>query len=251
MTESNTFIIIDDREPHELVEAVQALEIDVKVMQLYIADVTISEKTCIEIKRVKKRPNYAPFAKYREYNDFIASQEDNRLYRQARDRRDNYECNFVIIELEPGADLFTKAIPKQRFDHMIQSMAVYYHSVFLYSSSTEETAQMIADILARDIKGDHYVSPINKRPRPATLRDEQINMVAGLLDVSDKKANVLLDIFKSPWEILTWIKNTTIRYTKGGNPKLAKDQYEIKGFGPKFFLKNQKMLVGIEENDQN
>lgn len=218
-----------------------------------IGDVCVSERTVIEIKRVKNTPgSWLPHMKYGDYNDLWASVLDGRIYTQAKNRFENFEVNFVILEIEEGADMFHKTLTPKTFDEIMITLATSFHSVILYSSTNAETLALIQSIAEKDVEMK-YVSPINPRPKPKSLKDKQINFLAGLDNVSDKKSNLLLEEVGSPLEILQWILDIDIQYTKSGRPKLPKGGLQVKGFGPKFFLENQTMLItntiGEEPNE--
>ena len=70
-------------------------------------------------------------------------------------------------------------------------------------------------------------------------------IVCKLIDVSDKKADVLLGTFKTPMSVFNAIMESKVIFTSTGNPKGIEGPFIfLKGFGPKFILKNQKMLNG-------
>ena len=65
----------------------------------------------------------------------------------------------------------------------------------------------------------------------------------GLLQVSEKKAKILLEHFKTPYEVLQAIIQTEIILTKSGKPKgFSGDLDVLKGFGYKFLSVNKELL---------
>ena len=69
-------------------------------------------------------------------------------------------------------------------------------------------------------------------------------MVCKLMDVSDKKADVLIDYFGSPMNIFQAILDSEIEYTRTGNPKgIIGPIRELKGFSYKFIAKNKELLT--------
>lgn len=73
---------------------------------------------------------------------------------------------------------------------------------------------------------------------------DQKKIICKLLIISDKKADLLLEYFGTPWKIFEAIFSSTILYTRTGNPKgITGPIGEIKGFGPKFIAKNQELLL--------
>ena len=73
--------------------------------------------------------------------------------------------------------------------------------------------------------------------------DSQLFFLEGLFQVSEKKAKILLDHFKTPYKVLQGIMETEIIYTKSGKPKgISGKLGELKGFGHKFLKINKELL---------
>ena len=73
--------------------------------------------------------------------------------------------------------------------------------------------------------------------------DSQLFFLEGLFQVSEKKAKILLDHFKTPYNVLQAITQTEIIHTKSGKPKGISGVLDVlKGFGHKFLSVNKELL---------
>ncbi|MHA1718737.1 MAG: hypothetical protein ACTSWX_10705 [Promethearchaeota archaeon] len=73
--------------------------------------------------------------------------------------------------------------------------------------------------------------------------NSQLFFLEGLFQVSEKKAKILLNHFKTPYNVLKAIVETEITYTKSGNPKgVLGSLGKLKGFGYKFIKINRNLL---------
>lgn len=223
--------IFDIREENSgLISYIKELGLPHQVDQLHIGDVAISDKTVIEIKRITHKGN-----------DLRASLFDNRLYPQAKDRKENYSITIMLVEMHKGVKPFDDYFTKEHWNSLITTLAIDYHTTTLTTDSTDETIQIIYDAWFKEISNDHYISPCNKKPKPKTMREKQLYFLSGLDDIGDKGGNELLDLYKTPINILAMIIDTQITYTKGGNPRRPVNLPD--GFGPLFIIKNQELLL--------
>ncbi len=106
--------------------------------------------------------------------------------------------------------------------------------------------------IASWVQEDHD-DPIiaRKSPKSRDPRDNQLFFLQGLHNTGQKKANILLDTFESPTGVLNAILDSKVIYKKTGNPKRVEGPVEnLEGFGPKYLLKNQKLLRQSGKNSQ-
>ena len=212
-----------------------------RVETLHKGDFAISDRVAGEIKRIKK-PQYKDD---RAHNDLVASLHDNRLYEQLEGLTQMYDVSLLIIEMEPGASLYTPFFEEKHWRSLRLSVEIGFNVHIYMTRSHEETVELIYLIWEHEKKGKHYVSPCNKAPRPKSLRDQQKYLLSGLVDVGDEKSEMILDHFKTPIGAFNWISDTEISFTKSGSPRRPKDAPA--GFGAKFILKNQKILKGEDD----
>jgi len=191
------------------------------IKTLDIGDFVLSERCCGEIKRVSYTGN-----------DLKSSLFDGRLYEQSEQRRDNYEINIMIIEITSKHKLFDQHFTKQHLKSLEFSLIIDFNTHVYYTESTKGTIELIYKIWEKLKKGKRYVTPINKRKIPFTLKQKQIRFISGLLDVGKLKATELIRDWGNPLEVIAWIF------------KEKDDQYKVEGFDKEFFKKNRDLLDG-------
>jgi hypothetical protein len=147
----------------------------------------------------------------------------------------------MISEWERGVNPFNVNFTKDHWDSIIISLAVQFRTTVIITNTQDETIQVLYEILIKDLKGEHYISPCNKTPKPASLREQQQYLLSGLADTGDKSTLDLLQQFGTPMEVFKVLCNLVVEYTKGGNPKKPKDAPA--GIGPLYILKNQELLL--------
>ena len=162
--------IFDERERRsDLFPTLYKLYLDHKVETLDIGDFILSERCCGEIKRIT----------FTEH-DLKDSLFDGRLYEQSEQRRDNYEINIMIIQITSRKKLFDEHFTKQHLKSVEFSLIIDFNTHVYYTESTIDTINLIYKIWERLKKGKRYVTPINKRKIPFTLKQKQIRFISGL-----------------------------------------------------------------------
>jgi len=191
-----------------------------EVKTLDIGDFVLSERCCGEIKRVSYTGN-----------DLKSSLFDGRLYEQSEQRRDNYEINIMIIEITSKKKLFDEHFTKQHLQSLEFSLIIDFNTHVYYTESTKDTIELIYKIWERLKKGKRYVTPINKRKIPFTLKQKQIRFISGLLGIGKIKATELIQDWGTPMNVFDWIVNDD------------KSKYKVEGFDKEFFYRNQELLL--------
>lgn len=212
-----------------------------QIEQLKIADCALSQKACLENKNISKSGNH----------DLEASLHDDRIHEQSEQRKNNYDWNGIIIMIEKGAQFYTPFFTPMHWDSLRFTLITQFESHIFIVNTEEEKVKLIYNLYEKFKEGEYHVDPTNKTPRPNPKQDynNQLYFLSGLFDIGKDKAKALLDHFTKPILIIKWIVKTQIRFTKGGNPKISETSVKIPGFGPKFFLKNQKMLLEVAKNE--
>jgi len=222
-------ILVDNRE-HKLMALLDKKKdiITYDSEQLDIADIVISEEVAIERK---------------EGFDFVSSIMDNRLFEQLLRLKDTYQNPILILE----------GLNDKVFNNVGMKISSIYGALAFISyklgisviptRNLEETAIVIERIAFREqVKNDMpFLS--RKAPKKMSKEDRRIYIIEGLVDIGPKKAKLLIEKFGTPHKVLKAIKNTSITFTKTGNPKgIDGPLQNIKGFSWKFVQKNKKIL---------
>jgi ERCC4-type nuclease len=213
----------------------------IEVIDAKIVDVEMGISAC-EIKRVTCSSN-----------DIWSSVKDGRFDDQAISMGLNFEHPCFIFEIQDKKNLYVYAdtpehsFTPEKFESLCLTMSWDFKCPVYITESPKETMELILKLWKKDQTGPKVVTPTNKEPKPRTLRDQQIYWLSGFYDMGDKKTEEILTIFKQPFKILKWILETQLTYTK--NNTIKGTTSTIPGYGPKFFQKNQELLLTEVKNN--
>jgi DNA excision repair protein ERCC-4 len=216
-------IIIDSREPKLISQQLIKLGVKVKTQSLNLGDYIIGPDHIVERKTG---------------HDFIQSLYDKRLFDQTHRMLEEYENVILILE---GLDVDSE-IQKNIFGALAY-LVIRRRITILPSTDKIETAHLI-ERMASWVQEEHD-DPILMRggPKRLTLKEKQEYFIQGLDGVGLKTADLLLDTLRSPNKIIEAINESSIVYTKTGNPKgITGKLAGIKGIGVKFVEKNKELL---------
>lgn len=176
---SGVKIITDFREKNTyLLKELMALGADVKMQRLNVGDYLLSDKVCVEIKKVA---------------DFVDSIIDGRLISQMKDLR-QYDFPLVIVEGEE--DIYAqRKIHPNAIRGMIARIMFGFQIPILHTQSPRETAAHLFIIAKQeqfpDPKWQYHQS------KPFTLKQQQEFIASTLPGIGKVLAKPLLERFKS------------------------------------------------------
>ena len=233
-------IVIDSRERHLIDFFNQKTEklVALNVQQLDVGDVIISDVCAIERK---------------DGFDYVVSLIDNRLFEQLLRLREAYEYPILIVE---GLNQFVFDNVNVKLSSIYGSLAKIIYKLqinIVYTANLEHTVFFI-ERLATQIYSENLEESLVVRSAPKKLSPEErrVYIVEGLIECGSKKAKMLIDRFKTPFEVIMAIKNTKIIYTRTGKPKgISGPLEELAGFGFKFVEKNQDILFNSNQELSN
>jgi len=233
-------VVIDARE-RQLIEFFnQKTEklVEISVQQLDVGDVVISTVCAVERK---------------EGFDYVASLIDNRLFEQLLRLKEAYECPILIVE---GLNQFVFDNVNVKLTSIYGALAKIIYKLqitVVYTANLEHTALFI-ERLAKQIYSESSEESLVVRSAPKKLNPEERRayVVEGLIECGPKRAKLLIDRFKTPFEVFMAVKNTKIMYTRTGKPKgISGPLEEVAGFGYKFVEKNQDILFNFDKKISN
>ena len=233
MTNQNKLlhVIIDHRETKlkDLFDKKKEF-IEYESKQLDIADIVVSKDVAIERK---------------EGFDFVSSIIDNRLFEQLLRLKETYPNPILILE-GLNDEVFKNTGMRLSSIYGALSFISYKLAIAIIPTrNLEETAIVIERIAYREQVKDDMPLLSRRAPKEMTVEDRRAFIIEGLVDIGPKKAKVLIEKFKTPFNVIKAIKNTEIIYTRTGNPKDIKGPLkEINGIGWKFVHKNREILFG-------
>ena len=239
MTENNVLHVIIDNREQKLMKVLDQKKdkITYENKQLDIADILISKEIAIERK---------------EGFDFIASIKDNRLFEQLLRLKETYDTPILILE---GLNDIVFENTGMNINSIYGALSFVSYKLgisVIPTRNLEDTAIVIERIAFREQMKDDMPLMSRIAPKKMNLQERRYFIMEGLVDIGPKKAKLLIDTFKTPYNALRAIRNTNIEYTKTGNPKgisgIIKNK-GLKGFSWKFIKKNKELLFGFIDKD--
>lgn len=228
-SDTKLHIIIDHRE-RKLFKNLdkKSDKIRCETRNLEVADIVISEDVAIERKTG---------------SDFISSIIDGRLFEQLLLLIDTYPNPILILE---GFDYLALEDTGMNLSSIYGALAYIAYKLgvaVIPTRNINDTIIVIERIAYREQVED--IKPVLSRraPKGMSVEERRVFIVEGLLDTGPKKAKMLIEEFKTPYDVLYAIKNTNIIYTKTGTPKGIEGPIsKLPGFGWKFIEKNKELL---------
>jgi len=176
--------------------------------------------------------------------DFVSSMLDKSLHSQAA-RMAKYFAGWKFVFLEGFISVMVDDPHNTNISNWIRSMRVTLRQYDVCMWQMDDIYMLIYELRRLDEKCGETPQIHEKIDDKYSGWSNAKKIVCKLIDVSDKKADILLEKFKTPWNIFQAIGKSDILYTKSGKPKLDVDSpfYNLKGFGVKFVLKNRELLL--------
>jgi ERCC4-type nuclease len=211
---------------------------EIEFANLEIGDAQISDECVFEIKRITNTWNPQSQS---NANDFISSVYDGRYWNQTEERWINFKRCIVIIQIEEGAKIFNQHFGEAAYNRIMRESILDYDQHFEYAKTHADVFEIILSFLDASVRRKDHHDPTNKKKKEQDLYDKQIYLLSSIDDCSKMKAEILLDEFGTPLNVIGHIIGTEITYTKTGNIKGTTSN--IDGFGPQFFLKNKPIFI--------
>jgi hypothetical protein len=165
-----------------------------------------------------------------------------------------YEHPFVILQMTPNTWASMDSRVSVGLLGLFIRLFLEDKQGVLPTRHVKDTALCIKSLAKRVQIEDRPPVLARIKPKANTLFDAQKTLVQGLRLCGPKKTLVLCDIFASPLDIILGIQQSSIVYTKTGNPKGVNGEFaDIEGFSWSFLLENQELLNTLisEEPDLN
>lgn len=174
-------IIADDREPPEVIEALQALEgCAVMVKRLALGDYQFGEQLLFERKTLP---------------DFVASIMDGRLFRQAA-RLAGAKSRALIILEGRVKDIAHYGISREALQGALVCVSAMFGIPLLRSFDPQETARLMA-FSANQLKSAQNGAVSRNGRRPKGKQQLQLRILQELPGIGPARAHALLDRYGS------------------------------------------------------
>nr|MDO8084334.1 ERCC4 domain-containing protein [Candidatus Sigynarchaeum springense]MDO8117830.1 ERCC4 domain-containing protein [Candidatus Sigynarchaeota archaeon] len=223
----NPKILMDYREPAEIKAWLEQEGVAVDQGRLEVGDYSISGDVIVERK---------------SGNDLTSSIMDNRLFEQVNRLYESASNPILILENFNSIFDNTDMNPASIFGALVY-LAWRFSLPVIPARDWRDTALILKRLAIRvQIKDE---DPILARgvPKLMTIDERKAFLLEGLIGVGPKTAMKLIAEFKSPMRVFKAIQDSTVLYTKTGNPKgIEGPLADIKGIGPKFLLENKKLF---------
>ncbi|MDY6769987.1 MAG: DEAD/DEAH box helicase [Candidatus Nanohaloarchaea archaeon] len=178
-------IAADDRE-NAVMKELSRRDVAVRSTRLEVGDFLVSDRTAVERKTAE---------------DFVDSLVDNRLFPQLQAMTSEFSNPVLLIE---GDDLYGhRDVHPNAIRGALSSVALDYGVPMLWSSGVEDTAELLTALTRREQEEQDRDVDIRGEKSPATERELQEYLVAGLPNVSTTLAERLLDEFGTAEAVFT------------------------------------------------
>ena len=222
-------IVMDDREPEEIKNWLENEGVAVDKQRLEVGDYVISSDVVVERK---------------SSTDLTTSIIDNRLFEQVIRLYDCASSPILILENFNSIFEITTMNPASIFGALVY-LAWRFSLPMLPARDWRDTALILKRLAIRVQVKDEDPVLARSIPKAMTLEERKAFILEGLVGVGPKTAMKLIDQFQTPLNVFKAIQDSTVLYTKTGNPKGIEGPLEgIKGIGPKFLLENKKLVDG-------
>ncbi|MFC1454840.1 ERCC4 domain-containing protein [Candidatus Undinarchaeota archaeon] len=209
--DDEVFVYVDNRElKSKIVKELYEKDVQIKPVQLHVADFQVSERVGIERKSI---------------NDFLSSLIDGRLFDQAKRMKESFEKPIIL--LVGNDDIYSmRNIDERSIRGAIISLIVDSGIPVLRVDNDKDAANYIWQIARReqlDLKKSVQIRGAKKGRNSA---EEQEYVVAGLPNVGSTLAKNLLKEFGSLEGIFTAKENELQKVDKIG-PKKARRIWKL------------------------
>ncbi len=211
-------IFADNREfRSNVVKEMARKDCVVKPKQLEVGDYILSDRVGVERKTC---------------NDFLSSVFNNNIFKQLQDLKRTFEKPLLIIE---GHDLYSQRdVHPNCIRGAVSSIGIDLSIPIIWTESEEDTASFLYWIAKREQLEEEKSISLRGEKKPATLKERQLFLIAGLPGVDKKMSKRLLEEFRTPEGVF--------------NAK-EDEMKKVKGIGDKTASKLKKILTKRAEND--
>ncbi|HME52103.1 MAG TPA: ERCC4 domain-containing protein [Candidatus Lokiarchaeia archaeon] len=222
-------IVMDDREPEEIKQWLEKEGVIVEKRRLEVGDFVVSSDVVVERK---------------SSTDLTTSIIDNRLFEQVIRLYDCASSPILILENFNSIFEISTMNPASIFGALVY-LAWRFSLPMLPSRDWRDTALILKRLAIRVQVKDEDPILARSIPKMMTLEERKAFILEGLVGVGPKTAIKLIDQFQTPLNVFKAIQDSSVLYTKTGNPKGIEGPLEgIKGIGPKFLIENKKLVEG-------
>ena len=167
----------------------------------------------------------------KRYDDFSASIKDGRIFEECANMQ---AFDKIIVIYEGGTHLDGYHLLKKSVLGTIGTLLMNYNLTIIHTKDEYDTAYVLKSLWESEGRGIKY-KPINREKIPKKLIDRQIFLLSSFPKMGFKVAKRLLDVFKTPMNVMNAICNVKFEYTKksGNIKKVLGEIGQVDKLGPK------------------
>lgn len=224
-------IIMDERERGAIREALQKLDCELIIETLDFGDYILADDMAIERKRG---------------DDLVSSIFDTRFFDQLLKLKRVFAHPMLL--LESPEKMFNRPFVKENAVYGAISYATYKMKIPIMPTIDEEGSAQFIYCCAVEVQKQRGRPDLAKIPKLSEDQLEptwadQIYFLEGLIDTGPATAELLLNCFGTPFNVLHAINSTEIILDGHGKPKDIKGLLQnVRGIGPVYVQKNQELL---------
>ncbi|MCL2157190.1 MAG: DEAD/DEAH box helicase [Methanobrevibacter sp.] len=217
-------VYADSREGNsKVLRALDTIGVKIRIKPMTVGDYQVSEEVAIERKTAK---------------DFVDSIVDKRLFKQARQMREEFKKPIMILE---GDDLYSGFIGPDAIRGSIASIAIDFGISIIPTRNSDDTAAMIKRIAIREQKEGKVDIQIRTERKPVNLWEQQLFIIESLPNIGPVTAKKLLGKFGTVKAIVN-ASDTELQELEGIGKKTSKNIREV--------LDSKYLYFKKEENDK-
>ena len=202
-------VYADSREGNsKVLRALDTIGVKIIIKSMAIGDYQVSGEVAIERKTAK---------------DFVDSIVDKRLFKQARQMREEFKKPIMILE---GDDLYGGFIGPDAIRGSIASMALDFGISIIPTRNSDDTAAMIKRIAIREQKDDKVDIQIRTEKKPVNLWEQQLFITESLPNIGPVSAKKLLGHFGTVKAIID-ASESELQEVEGIGKKTSKNIREV------------------------
>ena len=205
-------IVVDQREPKEIVRELIKKQINIELKQLVAADYILQSKDYnnnIHTIGIEKKT----------LNDFLNSIIDKRLITQLIALKENFSIPILIIEGSENIYKIRNFNPNS-IRGMLASVAIDFQIPILHTQNYRDTASLIAIMAKRLEKPRKNISLLQKK-KPLTIKEQQEYIIESLPGIGPSLSKELLKYFKTIKRIINAKESSLKKVKLIGNKKAS------------------------------
>ncbi|MBL7160118.1 MAG: hypothetical protein ISS95_00990 [Candidatus Aenigmarchaeota archaeon] len=175
---------------------------------------------------VEKSENFVggmvPILLHNTTNDFISSITDQRIFKQVKELKNNFERPLLIIE---GNRIYDRLNPNA-VRGVLAALALDFLIPIIWTKDMQETAGMIYWIARREQLDLQRTISVRGTKKASTIKGQQEFLIAGLPGISTVRARKMLKHFKTPAKVFSAKEEELAEVEKLGK-KTAKEIRKI------------------------